>query len=126
MQSIGTPSASATSGFTISVHDVEGAKQGLVFYGTSGRLASPWGAGSSLLCVKSPAQRTAIQASGGAAGTCDGLLSLDWNAYMAANPGALGHPRSAGMVVQAQGWFRDPPAPKTTNLSDGIEFVLAP
>jgi hypothetical protein len=29
-------------------------------------------------------------------------------------------------VIDAQAWFRDPPAPKTTNLSDGREFTVVP
>lgn len=38
----------------------------------------------------------------------------------------LGPPFSAGQCVNAQTWFRDPPAPGTTNLSDGLQFVTAP
>jgi hypothetical protein len=29
-------------------------------------------------------------------------------------------------VVDAQGRYRDPPAVKTTNLSDGLEFTRVP
>jgi hypothetical protein len=123
----GIASASASSGFLIQVAGIEGQRQGLVFYGANGTLALPWGAGStSFLCVRPPIQRTPVQISGGTHNGCDGALSLDWNAYMAANPAALGHPRFAGQVVDAQAWFRDPPAPKTTNLSDALQFVLAP
>ncbi len=49
---------------------------------------------------------------------------LDFNAWRAANPGALGNPFVAGQVFHAQGWFRDPGAPKQTNLSDGLRFTL--
>jgi hypothetical protein len=123
----GTPSASAVSGFTIACNGVEGQKQGIVFYGVGGQLAQPWALGStSFLCVKSPVQRTIVQSSGGTIGACDGTLSIDWNAFIAANPGALGTPFTAGDAVDAQAWFRDPPAPKTTNLSDGLHFVLCP
>lgn len=123
----GMPSASTPSGFTIAVANVEGLKQGLLFYGVSGQIATPWSAGSSsYLCVKSPTQRMPAQAAGGTAGACDGALSNDWLAFVAANPGALGAPFSAGIVVNAQGWRRDPPAVKTTNLSDGLEFTLTP
>jgi hypothetical protein len=41
-------------------------------------------------------------------------------------PGALGNPRSVGAKAHVQGWFRDPPAPKTTNLSDAVELTYAP
>jgi hypothetical protein len=122
----GTPSASAPSGFTISVASVEGQKQGLIFYGISGRAAAPWGTSSSFLCVKAPTQRTPAQNTGGSFGACDGTLSIDWNTYIATHPGALGTPFSSGALVDAQAWFRDPPSPKTTMLSDGLEFVVQP
>jgi hypothetical protein len=123
----GTPSASASSGFTISVAGVEGQRLGLFFYGISGQQALPWGSGgTSLLCLKAPVQRMTPQSTGGTANACDGALGQDWHAYMTAQPGALGNPRSAGQVFDAQGWFRDPPAVKTTNLTDGLHFVLAP
>jgi hypothetical protein len=105
---------------------MEGASQGLIFYGVSGRAASPWGASSSFVCVKSPTQRTGAQGGGGTSGACDGAMSLDWNSFFASHPSALGAPFSAGQLVQAQGWFRDPPSPKSTMLSDAIEFAVCP
>jgi hypothetical protein len=123
----GLPSASAPSGFTLSVANVEGQKQGLIFYGVSGGTALPWFTGStSLLCVKSPTQRMNAQLSGGVSGACNGSFSADWNAFRFANPSALGQPFSAGDEVRAQAWFRDPPAPKTTNLSNAAAFTLCP
>jgi hypothetical protein len=122
----GTPSASASSGFTLTASNVEGQKQGLFFYGVSGQVAAPWGTGTSFLCVKAPTQRMTVQNSGGNVGACDGSLSEDWLAYIAANPSALGAPFSPGNVVNAQGWYRDPPSAKTTNLTDGIEFTVVP
>ncbi len=123
----GPPSAALASACTLSVANVEGQKLGLILYGVSGSLALPWGAGSSsFLCVKPPTQRTATQNSGGSFGACNGAFSLDWNAYFAANPLALGSPFSVGAKVHAQGWHRDPPAPKSTNLSNGLELTVAP
>ncbi|MBL8803181.1 MAG: FG-GAP repeat protein [Planctomycetes bacterium] len=123
----GAPSLAATSGFSIDVVNVEGDKQGLLFYGLSGRAASAWGAGgASLQCVKAPTQRMPAQNSGGTNGLCDGALSADWLAYIAAEPSALGQPFSAGTTVNAQAWYRDPPAVKATNLSNALEFVVAP
>ncbi len=123
----GTPSIAAASGFSINVANVEGQKQGLIFYGISGQTALPWAAGStSFFCVKSPTQRMGAQLSGGTFGACDGSLSQDWLAFVAANPGALGAPYSVGQIVNAQAWYRDPPAMKTTNLSDALEFVTQP
>ncbi len=120
----GTPSASLACAFAVNVANVEGQKLGIVFYGASGPSASPWGTG--FLCVKAPTQRAGSQFSGGSAGACDGSFSLDFNAFMAANPLALGQPLFAGQNLFAQAWFRDPPAPKTTNMSNALRFVLAP
>ena len=124
----GTPSAGAGSGFTISVGAVEGQKQGILFYGinNTGYVPTAWGTGSSYLCVKHPSQRTGVQNSGGTFAACDGVLSLDWNAFIASHPGALGSPFAAGQHVFAQGWFRDPPSPKGTVLSNALEFVVGP
>jgi hypothetical protein len=91
---------------------MEGASQGLILYGVNGRAAVPWGTSSSFLCVKSPTQRTAAQNGRRERGACDGAMSLDWSAFVASHPNALGVPFSAGELVDAQGWFRDPPSPE--------------
>jgi sugar lactone lactonase YvrE len=122
----GTPDANAGSGFTIAVANVEGQKSGILFYGITGAQAVAWGTGSSFLCVKAPTQRMGTQTSGGTLNACDGTLSIDWNAFIAANPTSLGCPYSGGETVWAQGWFRDPPSPKTTNLSNALQFTVQP
>jgi endonuclease I len=124
----GSPSVTANSGFVLSALSVEGQRSGLIFYGTSGAANSVWAIGStSFLCVKAPTQRMNSLNSGGANNTCTGVLSTDWLNWLSTHPNALGQPfSSSGVVVRAQAWFRDPPAPKTTNLSDGLEFVTLP
>ncbi|MBL8802959.1 MAG: LamG domain-containing protein [Planctomycetes bacterium] len=120
----GTPSAHAASGFDIVVSNVPGQRFGTIFYGFY-QLVTPWAPGSgSYKCIAFPIQRTGDRQSGGTAGQCNGELRLDFNAWRAANPGALGTPYVAGQVIYAQGWFRDPGAPKQTNLSDGLRFAL--
>lgn len=128
MSGTGTPSASSGSGFTISASAVEGQKLGLLFYGldNTGFTPSQWGASSSVLCIKAPTQRSGALSSGGTSGVCDGVLAIDWNAFINANSGALGNPFSAGQHVFAQAWFRDPPSTKTTALSNALEFVVGP
>lgn len=123
----GVASASAASGFTLRVDGLDGQRQGLFFYGASGQSALPWASGStSFLCVKSPTQRMTLSSSGGTGGACNGVLAVDWNAFVASHSGALGAPRVAGAQFDAQAWFRDPPAPRSTNLSDAVHFVLVP
>jgi hypothetical protein len=123
----GVPSASLSSGLVLTCANVEGQKSGIVFYGISGPNAGTWATGStSWLCVKAPTQRTGTQNSGGTLGTCSGVLTLDFLAYMSSHPTALGQPLSVGQQFNAQAWFRDPPAPKTTNLSGGVQWVMCP
>lgn len=126
LTSTGTPSASSTSGFVITASHVEGQKQGLFFYSLSGAQSQPWGAGSSFLCVQPPSQRGPIATSGGTTNTCDGSFSLDWNTFRASSPTILGAPFQGGENVWIQAWFRDPPAPKSTSLSDALTFTVAP
>jgi len=119
------PSVTAATACTVNVNNVEGQKSGLIFYSITGRQAAAWNT-SSFLCVKAPTQRTTTQNTGGTVGACDGTLTLNWNAFQAANPTALGNPWSAGSLAQVQAWFRDPPAGKSTNLSNGIEMTYVP
>ncbi|MCY3001363.1 MAG: hypothetical protein NTV21_06125 [Planctomycetota bacterium] len=121
------PSVSAANPCNITISGVEGQKTGIVFYGL-GSLPQPWcvSGGTSFLCVKSPTFRSGAQATGGTVAACDGTLSLDWNAFQAANPGSLGSPFSSGQKVYVQGWFRDPPACKSTSLSNALEMTYVP
>ena len=123
------PSVSLANPCSITVTNVEGVRSGILFYGidNAGFTPGPWALGStSLLCIKHPTQRTPIQQSGGTLDTCTGAYQLDWNAYQAAHPLALGQPWIAGDKVYAQAWYRDPPAPKSTNLSDALEMTYVP
>lgn len=122
----GTPSASGAGTFTVTANGVEGQKLGLFFYGVSGPALVAWGTTSSSLCVKTPTQRMPSQNSGGTAGACNGQLSIDWNAFIATNPGALGAPFAELDVLYVQAWFRDPPSSKTTALSNALSVVLCP
>lgn len=112
----------------INVTNVEGNKAAILFYGLDNAGYTPfaWGGSSSYLCVKPPSQRTGAVTSTGTTGACDGTLTLDWNVYQAANPTSLGNPFNVGDTIYMQAWFRDPPSPKTTNLSDAVELVQQP
>jgi hypothetical protein len=120
---VGLPSASASSGFDILVTAVDGQRAGTIFYG-SAPLAAPWGA-TSTLCVTPPVQRTGPQSSNGTPGACNGQLHVDWNAWRASHPGALGSPFAAGQTLFAQGWFRDGGIPQGS-LSNALQFTLVP
>ncbi len=100
---------------------------GYLYYSVTGSQATPWGQSSSVLCVAPPRQRMSANApTGGTSGLCDGVVAQDWNAYIASHPYAIGQPFAAGQHVWAQAYYRDPPSPKTTNLSDALQFVVCP
>ena len=99
-------------------------QNGILFYGAY-TTSIPWApASSSYSCVAFPIERMGVQGSGGTGGQCNGSLSIGFNAWAAAHPGALGAPFVPGQVLYAQGWFRDPAAPKQTNLSNGLRYTL--
>ena len=123
----GLPSlALGAGGFTVNCTNVEGQKTGLIFYSVSGQGNYNWGTSTSFLCVKAPQQRSATVGTNGTANACDGSISLDFFAYLGQNPTALGNPFAAGNQAWFQCWFRDPPSPKTTMLSDGLEVTFIP
>ncbi|MCC7015269.1 MAG: lamin tail domain-containing protein [Planctomycetes bacterium] len=127
LASTGVPHATASSGFVLQCTSLEGQRAALFFYGLGGPVAQSWGAGSSSFkCVRSPVQRMTPANSGGTAGTCNGTLAVDFNAYALSFPGALGMPLAPGVVVGVQAWYRDPAAPQTTNLSHALQFTVAP
>jgi hypothetical protein len=121
----GFASATAPSGFVLEAVDVEGAKDGLFFFGANGRQANPWGTSSSYQCVVPPVKRGGLLQSVGTSGQCDGAFAQDLNAHWTAKPA---HNPGAGAVVQAQLWYRDPwnTSNQTTSLSDAIEFAVGP
>jgi len=120
----GVPSASLPSGFSLWSTKVEGARDGMFFYGTNGKQAIPWGTG--FQCVSPPVRRGGLMQAVGTASGCDGQFSQDLNAQWSAKPQ---HNPGAGSDVQAQLWYRDPwntATNKTTTLSDAIEFTVGP
>ena len=125
LSSVGTPSATAPSGFDLVASGVEGNKDGLYFFGPNGRQANSWGNGTSFQCVVPPVWRAGILTGSGTNGACNGSfvqdLNLRWTVRPAQNPGA-------GAIVQAQLWYRDlfNTSNQTTSLSDAIEFVVCP
>jgi hypothetical protein len=122
--STGTPSLSASSGFTIAAANVRNQQNAMLFYGTSGRSALPWKGGT--LCVQPPLRRLHVVNSGGAphpALDCSGQLACDFNAWCStsSDPHLF-----AGQRVRAQYYVRDPGAPFSVNLTDALEFYLEP
>ena len=128
LSATGTPSATATSGFTLTASTLEGDKDGLFFFATNGQQANTWGSGTSFQCVVPPVKRGGLLAGSGTPGLCDGSTAQDLNALWCPTcPKPLKNP-GAGAVTQAQFWYRDPfnTSNQTTSLSDAIEFTVGP
>jgi hypothetical protein len=128
LSSTGVASASAGSGFDVTLSAAEGAKDGLFFYGQNGRQANPWGNGSSLQCVVTPVRRGGLQAGLGTGGACDGGFTQDLNARWCGACTHPGHQPTVGQKLQIQAWYRDPfnTSNQTTSLSDALEVDVCP
>jgi hypothetical protein len=110
---------------------VRNQKQGLLFYGFTGRATQIFQGG--WLCVAPPRFRTPNALSGGNPATvddCSGSFSIDLAAFAAGALGGAPEPalRVAGQHVFSQWWGRDPgfAPPNNTTLSDALEHVLTP
>lgn len=122
----GAASGTSGSGFDITVSQAPGMAQGTIFYGIRGPKTSVWnnGSGFAFVCVQAPYRRMGASNSGGTPGSCDGTFTIDWNAFVAANPGTFGDPFLPGETVWAQCWFRDPGNPGNTSFSDALRFTV--
>jgi hypothetical protein len=128
MSSVGSASVSAAVGFTVMASGVEGAKDGLFFYGQVGRQANSWGNGTSLQCVTTPVKRGGLLTGSGNAGQCDGTFAQDLNARWCPACTHPNHNPVAGQKMQLQLWYRDPfnTSNQTTSLSDALEVDVCP
>ena len=128
LSAVGSASATAPSGFVVTARGVEGQKDGLFFFGTSGKQANPWGSGTSFQCVVPPVKRGSLQNGSGTTGACDGLLAEDLNAMWCPTCPKPHRNPGAGALAQVQLWYRDPlnTSNQTTSLSDALEFWVGP
>lgn len=117
----GDASLSRDHGFTLIANGSNGAASSAIFWGSASS-AVPWGS-SSWLCIALPRYRTGVQTAGGANGSCNGVIALDFNTWLAANPSVA---PPAGSHLFAQAWYRDPLSIKKSALSNALEFVLLP
>jgi len=126
----GTPSVSATSGFTVESSGARAGKLGIWIYSNTGRRipASVFGAGG-FLCLNAPVRRSdSFMSQGGTPGPfCDGRFVFDVNAFRAGLAG--GNPQAylsiPGTVVVCQIWGRDSFV-HGDFLSEALEFAMCP
>ena len=128
LSAVGTPSPTKDEGFVVYVTDLEGAKDGIFFYGQNGRQASPWGNGTSFQCVVPPVKRSGLRNGTGASGTCEGWAQKDLNSFWCPTCPKGSNPPAVGLKMQIQFWYRDPQntSNQTTSLSDAIEVDICP
>ena len=109
--------------------NVEGAKDGLFFFGTNGHQANSWGNGTSFQCVVPPVKRAGVLFGDGHDRPVRRILRAGPERALVPDlslaPTRTPAPRP---LVQAQLWYRDPlsTSNQTTSLSDAIEFCVAP
>lgn len=115
------PSASAGSGCTLTTNHVIAKKNGLYFHGTLGEQALPFHGG--YVCVMLPKRHQSMLNSGGSSGTCNGVFSEDFNAYIA---GGFDPALVAGAQVWIQNWSRDPGDVYGDSLSDAVSAAICP
>jgi hypothetical protein len=120
----GLSKLSLSSGFEIRATNLPGERFASVVYGVTGTIRTPWG--TSWSCVAPPRQRTGVVYAGGTSGACDGSIALDFNAWRASHPFALGAPFAAGDVVWAQVWYRDSGVAAGTNFTEAVQFMTCP
>jgi hypothetical protein len=118
----GSASASSAAPFLVTASNVLNNKSGLLFYGYA-PASQPFQGGTKL--VANPVKRTPVQDSAGnpPPDDCSGTFSYDMNAriHSGTDPNLV-----AGADVYCQYWSRDPADPDTTNLTDGLFFLISP
>jgi hypothetical protein len=118
----GAPRGGQSSGFDITLSLVPNQRNGLLFYGVSGRNALPWNGGT--LCVQPPLRRTPLQASGGSsapANDCTGSYSLDFNTWISNGADST---LFTGQHVYVQFLTRDPAGAAPLHLSQALDFYI--
>jgi hypothetical protein len=114
----GSPSAGASSGFTVRANQVLNQKTGQFFFGFHGQ-TKPYFNGT--LCVKTPLIRTTSLGTGGNASgnDCTGSMSLDLNAWLHQSS----FPVFAGDTLFGQFFYRDG---TVVNFSNAVYFTVLP
>ena len=120
IQSVGLPSMTNPSVFTVSGSGIPADRTGALAYSLAAD-NTPFAGGTR--CIAGPMRIGALTRSGGTAGTCDGILSVDFNARIQAG---LDPTLVAGREVFVQYIYRDPQDPTGIGLTDAASFFVGP
>ena len=123
---LGSPSASAVTGFRVGCINARAQKSGLLLYSNAGPAATPFSGGT--LCIGTPLKRGPVKFDvNGTPGSCDGVLSMDLNEFAAGLGG--GTPAAflstVGTPVTVQWWARDTVAHGSL-LSNALSYIVGP
>ena len=135
ISAVGTPSASATSGFKISGSNARADRPGLLLYGASGLRYPPMPfafnanmTASGLLCIDGQVYRGDVLMSGGTPGMCDGTFAVDMNNFASGAAGGI-MPQPfltvPGALVYCQMFGRDAYF-DGAYLTDTLEYCVRP
>lgn len=124
INSTGTPSASAGTGFDVTGTLLLSNKQGGMVYSVNGPANIPMFGGH--LCIQPPLKRMPSMSTQGdppPVDNCTGTLTYDFNTRIATDPALF-----AGVTVNCQMWYRDQgfPPPDNLGLTGGLEFTIQP
>lgn len=121
----GNPRASKSSGFSVNADSLAGNSVALMIYTDQGAGNAPILGGS--LCIATILRGLPV-ATGGTHGMCDGLASLDMNAFAAGNLGGnpAGFLSIPGTTVNCQWWARDAANSFGALLSGGTFYTVTP
>jgi hypothetical protein len=119
----GSPSASATNGFDVTLTNALSQKAALLTYSTLGANVAPLHGGT--LCIQTPLRRSPALFTGGnaAALDCSGATAFDFNARIASG---VDPALASGVRVWCQISSRDPLDPTGISLSDALRFEIGP
>jgi len=126
ISSTGTPSASSSSGFTVTSSGARTGRGGLLIYTDNGRRNPPVPFSSGLLCINTPIRRSVpVTAAGGTPNNCDATVSIDMNAFAAGQLG--GNPQGflsiPGTRIECSWWGLDTTA-HGAYLSDALTYTV--
>ncbi len=122
----GFPSATATSGFTVTGSNMAGLALGVLVYSDQGSANLPFLGGS--LCINNHRRAVGVVDTLGTSGQCNGSISIDMNSFRAGLLGGDPLPSLSipGTTVHCQYWGRDTANTFGVLLSGAFKYFVCP